>query len=78
MIKSPIENYYITAKFYDVNGGVKTELYQKVILQVLVRKLHIDMLKIYAPGFSMEYEKNNLSVLVIMIFNSFFHNNYKI
>ena len=32
MIQSHIANDYIKFKFYGVNGGVKTELRQKVIL----------------------------------------------
>ena len=34
---------------------MKTELRQKVILQVSVRELHVGMLKEYATRFSMEY-----------------------
>ena len=54
-IELPIAKYYITGNFDDGNGGVNTELSQKVILQLYVHELHIDMLNKYANGFSMEY-----------------------
>ena len=57
MIQYPIENDYITVEFDDRNGWVKTELRQKVLLQVSVRELHIDILKKDAPGFSMAYDE---------------------
>ena len=53
VIQSPIENDYITFKFDDVYEGVNTELRQKVLLQVSVRELPINMLKIYDTRFSM-------------------------
>ena len=37
---------------------MKTELRQKVLLQVSFRELHIDMLKKFATGFSMAYDDN--------------------
>ena len=36
--------------------GVKTEIRHKVLPQVSVRGLHIDMLKQYDAGFSMAYD----------------------
>ena len=39
VIKYPIPNDYITVKFYDGNREVNTELLQKVLIQVSVRKL---------------------------------------
>ena len=36
---------------------MKTELRQKVILQLSVRELHIDILKKYATGFSTVYDE---------------------
>ena len=47
VIQTPIENYYITVKFDVVNIVVNTELFQRVLLQVSVRELHIDMLKTF-------------------------------
>ena len=55
VIQYPIESNCIEVKFDDGNRGVKTELSQKVILQLYVHELHIDMLNKYATGFSMEY-----------------------
>ena len=43
---------------------MNTELRQKVLLQVSVRELHIDMLKKYATGFSVAYD-NKVIVRVI-------------
>ena len=51
VIQYPIKNYFIAIKFDDGNGGVKTELRQKVIPQVSVRELHIYMLKNILLGF---------------------------
>ena len=45
VIKYPIAKDYIAVKFDDVNEGVETELRQKVILQVSIRELHLNMLK---------------------------------
>ena len=45
VMQSTIFNYYITVKFDDGNGGLKTELSQKVLLQVYVHELHMDMLE---------------------------------
>ena len=60
VIKYPIVNYYITFKFDDGIIVVKTEIHQKVILQVSVCELHIDKLKKYATGFSMAYDEKGL------------------
>ena len=57
MIQSPIENGCIKVELDDVNGGKKTELYQKVILQVSILKIHIEILKKGSTGFSMAYDK---------------------
>ena len=46
VIQSPISNDYITVKFDDVIRVVKTELRKRVLLQVYVHELPIDMLKI--------------------------------
>ena len=53
-------NNYIISKLDHLIRGVNTELQQKVLLQVPVRELHIDMLKRYATGFSMEYHEKGL------------------
>ena len=45
MIKSPVVKDYIKVRFYDGNVGVKTEICQKVLLQVYVSELNIDMQK---------------------------------
>ena len=45
IIQYPIENDYIIVKFDYGMRGVKTELHQKVLLQVSVRRLRIGMLK---------------------------------
>ena len=42
MIQSTIKNNFITVKFDGENGGVNTELRQKVLLQVSVRELYIE------------------------------------
>ena len=60
MIQLTIENHCITVKFYDVNIEVKTELRQKVILQLSFRELHIDMLKIDSTSLSMAYDEKLL------------------
>ena len=52
---STIKNDYITVKFDDGIREVKTELRHKVLLQVSVHELHIDMLKKDDTGFSMTY-----------------------
>ena len=63
VIQSPIANYYITVKFDDGNGGVNTELFQKVLIHVSVCEQHINMFKKDATGFSMAYdEKGNLFI----------------
>ena len=64
MIQYPIVNYYITIKFDDGNGGVKTEPNQKVIFQVSFHELNIDMLKIYATRFSMVYNEKGLICII--------------
>ena len=44
---------------YDVNGGIKTEVHKKVILQVSIYELHIDILKKCSTGFSMVYDEKD-------------------
>ena len=58
MIQYTIANGYIKVKFDDGNGGVKTAQCQKVIIQVSVRELHIDMLKNVPMGFPWRMMKN--------------------
>ena len=41
----------------EINGLAKTELCQKVLLQLSVRELNIHMLEKYATRFSMAYDK---------------------
>ena len=53
-------NYYITVHFDDVIRGVKTELHQRVFLQVYFRELHIYMLKKYATEVSIEYYEKGI------------------
>ena len=60
VIQYLIVNYYIAVNFDDGNIGAKNELRQKVLLQVSVRELHIEILKKYATGFSMEYDAKRL------------------
>ena len=55
MIQSAIENCYITVKFDNGNGGLKTELCHKVLLQLSFYELHTYMQK-NATGFSMAYD----------------------
>ena len=78
MIQSTIVNYYITVNFYDKNGGVNTELCHKVLLQVSVHELHIEILKDMLLGFPWHIMKKDLFILFIMLFDYFFHQNYKI
>ena len=51
VIQSPIAKYYITIRFDDGVRGVKIKLCQKVILQVSILELHIDMIKKMMLGF---------------------------
>ena len=44
---------------YDVNERIKTELHKKVILQVSIYELHIDILKKCSTGFSMVYDEKD-------------------
>ena len=60
LIQSPIVNDYIKVKFDDRNGGVNNELCQKVFIQLSVHELQIYMLKQYATGFSIAYDKKLL------------------
>ena len=52
----PSTNNYIKVEFDDGNWGVKNKLCQKVLLQVYIFKLHIDMLSTDSTGFSMAYD----------------------
>ena len=56
-IQSPIKNDYIKVKFDDVNGGVNTEFRHKVIIQVYICELRIDMIKEDTTGFYMAYDE---------------------
>ena len=47
VIQYPISNDYITVQFCDGNGGVKTDIRLEVTLQVSVRGLYLDVLKIF-------------------------------
>ena len=61
-----------------MNKGVKAEPRQEVLIQVYFRGLQIDILKNDATNFSMAYEKKDLSVLVILLFNQLFRHNYEL
>ena len=78
VIQSHIANYHITVKFDDVIIGLHTVLLQKLLLQVYVRELHIDMIKKMLLGFLWHTTNKDLSILVILLFDYFFHQNYKI
>ena len=75
VVPYPISNHYIIVKFDGVNGGVKTGLRQKMIFQLSVRELHIDILKKDAAGFSMAFSEKDFSLLAIYTFNYFLHHN---
>ena len=60
VIQYPIENYYIAVNFDYGISGVKTELSKKLLLQVSFCGLHVDLIKIYATGFSMVYNEKGL------------------
>ena len=60
MIQSPIINDYIKVNLDDGNGGEKTELSHKILLQIYVLDLHIDMLNKYDTGFYMAYGEKGL------------------
>ena len=51
MIQSPIVNDYIKSKLYGENRGTNTELHKKMLLQVYICELHIDIIKKDATGF---------------------------
>ena len=55
IIQSPIAYFYITFKFDDEIRVVSTKLRQKVLLQVYVPEIHMDMPKKEATGFSLSY-----------------------
>ena len=60
MIHFTIVNNSIKFELDDGNRGANTGIHQKVLLQVSVRELHIDMLKKYSTGFSMAYDKKRI------------------
>ena len=60
MIKSPILNDFIKINLYDRNGGRKTEIIQKFILQVSVHELHTDATKKSSTDFSKGYNEKLL------------------
>ena len=61
VIQSPIENYYITVKSDDGIIVVQTEIRHKLLLQLSVRELHIEILEKDATGFSMACNKKGIS-----------------
>ena len=64
MIQYTVSNCYVTVDFDNKNGLVKTELHQKMLLQLSVRELHIDMVKKDATGFSMVcYDKVHVRII---------------
>ena len=76
VIQSPIENDDNKVKFNDKNGGVKTELRQKVLLQLYICELHIDT-KHMLLGFQWQMTKKDLCIFVILLFDYLLHNNYE-
>ena len=63
VIPYPVANYDIKFKFDDGIRVAKTEIRQKVLLQVYISEPHIDMLKKDATRFSMAYDDNgNVSI----------------
>ena len=60
VIPYTIASDYIKVKFYDGNGVVKTEIRQKVLLQISICGIHMDMLKKDATGFSRAYDEKGL------------------
>ena len=60
VIQSPIANYSIKVKLDDWNGGAMDELSNKLIPQVFVHKLHIDMIKNILLGFQCHIMKKDL------------------
>ena len=52
-IQSPIQNDYNKVKFDDVNEVLNTEFHHKLIFQVSICKLHINMLKKDTTAFYM-------------------------
>ena len=71
-------NDYIVVKFDDGIRGVKTEQCLKVLLQVSVHELHIYIPKKMVLVFPWHTMKKYLSLLMIMLFNDFLLQNYKI
>ena len=55
--------------FYDRIIAMNTEIHQRVILQVSVRELHIDVLKKMLLDFPWHTDLKDLSVLVILLLN---------
>ena len=53
-------NEYIKINLDDRNRGANNELCQKLIIQVSVPELHIDMVKKDANAFSMVYDEKGL------------------
>ena len=60
VIQHSFANDYIMVKLYDRNGWAKTELHQKVILQVSVRGTNKEMQKKDDTGFSMAYDEKGI------------------
>ena len=78
VIHFPIAYDCIKMNFDDGNIGSKTELCQRVLLQVSICELHIDMQNKYSTGFPWHMVKRGLSILVIPLFGNFFQHNQKI
>ena len=63
VILYPVANYYIKFKFDDGIRVAKTEIRQRVILQVSISEAYIDMLKKDVTRFYMAYDDNgNVSI----------------
>ena len=58
VIPYPIANHYIKFKFDDGIRVAKTEISQKVLLQVSISELHIYMFLKKVTGFYMAYDYN--------------------
>ena len=60
MIQSTITNDCIKVNLDDGNVGKNSEICQRVIFQVSVRELRIDILNKYSTCFPMEYKKKEI------------------
>ena len=57
VVNYPLSRKFNKIKLYDINRGTNTELLHKVLLQVSLHKLHLDVLKKYSTGFFMAYDE---------------------